>query len=74
MPTMRAPSSYNDDVCVPHFVSSRRAYLGSQRRGIVDDRPNATSIPELLKDSAKAPFFLAQAVSLPSSTVKAVGF
>ena len=71
---MRVPSSYNDDVVAPHFASSRRAYLGPQRRGIADDRPNDASIPELLRDSVRAPFFLAQAVPLPSCAVRVVDF
>ena len=74
MPAMRVPSSYNDAVAVPHFASSSRSYLGPRRRGIADDRPKAASIPELLRDAVRAPCFLAQAVPLPSSTVRTVDF
>ena len=73
-PAMRVPSSYNDDVAVPHFVRSRRAYLGPQRSGIADGRPDAAAIPELRMDAVRAPFFLAQDVPLPSSTIRAVDF
>ena len=48
--------------------------MGAQRRGIADGRPEATSIPGLARDALRAPFFLAQAVPLPPSTLEAVDF
>ena len=74
LPPMKKPSSYNDDVRVPHFVSARRAYLGAQRKGIVDDHPNAKSIKGLVVEALRAPFVLDQAIPLPESTKKALNF
>ena len=54
LPQIRAPSPFNDDVAAPHFVSARRAYLGSKGRGIADDRPDANSILGLVADSLRA--------------------
>ena len=71
---MKALSRANDDVTVPHFVSARRAYLGSQRRGIVDDHPGAKSTEGLVADALTAPFFLAQEIPLPDSVKNAVSF
>ena len=68
------PSSYNDDVEIPHFVSARRAYLGAQRRGIIDDHPDARTTVELANQALCAPFFLAQEIPLPASTKEALGF
>ena len=48
--------------------------MGAQRRGIIDDRPDATSIPGLVRDALRAPFFLAHAIPLPPSTMEDVDF
>ena len=74
LPEMRLPSSYNDYVAAPHFVSARRAYLGAQRRGVADDHPDANSILGLVRDTLNAPFFPDQEIPLPESTKAAVSF
>ena len=44
LPPMRRHAPDNDDVRIPHFASARRAYLGAQRKGVVDDHPEARTI------------------------------
>ena len=47
LPPMKPLASYNDDVVLEHYTSASRTYLWDQRRGIIDDRPDASPMKEL---------------------------
>ena len=65
---------YNDDVVLPLYDDAWRSYAGTQRRGIRDEHPNATSVHEHITEALQAPFFLAQSTPLPVSTGRAIDF
>ena len=71
---MKPLGEYNDDLTIEHYDSASRIYLGEQRRGIIDDHPEASSLDELAKQAITDPFFLAQKIPLPRATLNALNF
>ena len=53
-------SCYKDAITIPHYVERSRAYAGTQRMGIRDERPGALSICAHVRGAMEAPFFCAQ--------------
>ena len=65
---------YNDDLILEHYASSPRTHLDGQRRGIVDDHPEADSSEELVKAACTSPFFVAQEIQPRIETLNALNF
>ena len=64
----------NDDVNVEHYQGTSRTFVGRQRRGIMDDHPNARSMDEHIEEALGAPFFLNQSTPIPKACERALEF
>ena len=73
-PIPRPEKCYNDDVELPLYEGALRSYQGSQRKGIRDEHPDATTVEAHIESALKAPFFLGQQTPLPGSIKKSIDF
>ena len=74
VPLPTAEASYNDDVKLPCYQSSARAFAERQRKGIVEEHPETRDISAHITAALSAPFFLSLATPLPPSTTWAMSF
>ena len=73
-PSAEKEESYSNDVAPQLYERSMRAYSGSQRKGIMEERPETKSAHKRESQALQGPFFLAQATPLPPCARREVSF
>ena len=65
---------YNNNIKLPFYENSTRAYADKQRKGVSGEHTACTSMGQHVEEALSAPFFLSLQTPLPASTTEAALF
>ena len=68
------PSSYEEDLRMPHFIKSNTCWAGGQRKGIQFSIPGAASKSDFVYRAMAEPFHLAGEIPLPGEAKASISF